>query len=246
MFKLLGTMWFPLMTRVPLYTPLTAGPDEEAKQHVSVKYDRKSKWNILLILTACFVSGALGFAFASLLNTQSIVLTPAGPQFTTELYTFSYNRSFSYPPSKATDTAWDGLFLGKGNGGFFNHPYVEGERATLSVLHQLHCLDSIRHIYYLDNDAATTGTLLREEELEPHLRRSHMRHCLDFLRQSLMCCGDSTIEKVDPELKVRLPILALKHIQNFGVDVNILVVQRLGERRWITREEILLTRRFRV
>lgn len=29
-----------------------------------------------------------------------------------------------------------------------------------------------------------------------------MRHCLDFLRQSLMCCGDSGIEKVDQELKV--------------------------------------------
>ncbi|KAJ8063518.1 hypothetical protein OCU04_007393 [Sclerotinia nivalis] len=202
MFKLLGTMWFPLITRIPLYTPVTAGPDEEAKQHVSVKYEEgKSKWNILFILTACFASGALGFVFARLLNTQSTVLNPAGPQFTKEPYTFSYNRRFSYPPSSATDTAWDGLFPGKGNGEFFNHPYVEGGRATLSVLHQLHCLDGIRHIYYLNNHAATTGTLLLEEELEPHMRRSHMRHCLDFLRQSLMCCGDSSIEKVNPELK---------------------------------------------
>ncbi|EDN97246.1 predicted protein [Sclerotinia sclerotiorum 1980 UF-70] len=126
MFKVLGTMWFPLITRNPFYTPLTTGPDEEAETHVGVKYEeRKSKWNILLILTACFASAALGFAFARILNTHSIVLTPSGPQ----------------------------------------------------------C------------------TLLVEEELEPHMQRSHMRHCLDFLRQSLMCCGDSSIEKVDPELK---------------------------------------------
>ncbi|APA14389.1 hypothetical protein sscle_12g091590 [Sclerotinia sclerotiorum 1980 UF-70] len=202
MFKVLGTMWFPLITRNPFYTPLTTGPDEEAETHVGVKYEeRKSKWNILLILTACFASAALGFAFARILNTHSIVLTPSGPQFSKEPHTFSYNRSFSYPPSNATDTAWDELFLGKGNGGFFNHPYIKGERATLSVLHQLHCLDGIRHIYYFNNDAATKGTLLVEEELEPHMQRSHMRHCLDFLRQSLMCCGDSSIEKVDPELK---------------------------------------------
>lgn len=60
----------------------------------------------------------------------------------------------------------------------------------------------MRHIYYLNNDAATTGQILVDEELEPHMRRNHMRHCLDFLRQSLMCCGDSSIEKVDRELKV--------------------------------------------
>ncbi|CAD6455074.1 84749db0-a147-457c-8d33-f5aafdea4d70 [Sclerotinia trifoliorum] len=202
MFKVLGTMWFPMNTRNPFYTPLKADSDEEAKQHVDVKYeDKKPKWNILSIFTACFASGVLGFALARVLNKNSIVLTSSGPQFAKEPYIFSYNRSFSYPPSNVTDNAWDELFPGKGNGGFFNHPYLKGERATLSVLHQLHCLDGIRRIYYLNNDAATSGTLLVEEELEPHMRRSHMRHCIDFLRQSLMCCGDSSIEIVDPELK---------------------------------------------
>lgn len=42
------------------------------------------------------------------------------------------------------------------------------------------------------------------------MRRSHMRHCIDFLRQSLMCCGDSSIERVNPELKVSLSPLRVK------------------------------------
>ncbi|ESZ92448.1 hypothetical protein SBOR_7165 [Sclerotinia borealis F-4128] len=110
-------MWFPLLTKTPLYTPLTAELDEEAKFEEHPKNQpRISNWNILLLLTASFAS------------------------VTKEPKNFSYNRDFSYPPSNATDAAWNRLFPGKYGGGFFNHPDVEGERATLSVLHQLHCL----------------------------------------------------------------------------------------------------------
>ncbi|KAF7943519.1 hypothetical protein EAE96_011442 [Botrytis aclada] len=195
-------MWFPLITRRPIYTPVTvASEEEEAKPglHKSSKNELNLRLNILLLFVLCSAFCALGFLAARLLDKQSIV-TSTGPQFAKEPNTFSYNRNFSYPPSNVTDAAWNGLFITKGDGGFFDHPYTEGERATLSVLHQLHCLDGIRHIYYLNNDAATTGTVLLDEELEPHMRRSHMRHCIDFLRQSLMCCGDSSIERVNPEL----------------------------------------------
>ncbi|KAF7912147.1 uncharacterized protein EAF01_001168 [Botrytis porri] len=202
MFKLLGTMWFPLITRGSTYAPVTADLEEEAKPGLqeSSKNKLNLRLNILLLFTLCFVSCALGFLAARFLDTRSIAAR-VGPQFAKELGNFSYNRNFSYPPSNTTDAAWNGLFMTKGGGGFFNHPYVEGDRATLSVLHQLHCLDGIRHIYYLNNDAATTGKVLVEEELEPHMRRSHVRHCIDFLRQSLMCCGDSSIERVNSELK---------------------------------------------
>ncbi|ATZ47631.1 hypothetical protein BCIN_02g08890 [Botrytis cinerea B05.10] len=195
-------MWFPLITRHPIYEPVTASSDELAISgpHKSSKNKLSLRVNILMLVTLCFASCALGFLAARLLDTQSTAVR-VGPRFAKELSVFSYNRNFSYPPSNITDAAWNGLFMTKSDGGFFNHPYVEDERATLSVLHQLHCLDGIRHIYYLNNHAATTGTVLLEEELELHMRRSHMRHCIDFLRQSLMCCGDSTIERVDPELK---------------------------------------------
>ncbi|QSZ31164.1 hypothetical protein DSL72_000727 [Monilinia vaccinii-corymbosi] len=205
-------MWLPRLSRNPPYTKLAHGSSgAEAEDHGhegSRKRKGNVRWNIFLVLALCFSSGALGFVFARLLERRSVVSSVSvGPQFAKQPRTFAYNRDFSYPPSNATDAAWDGLFPGKGSSssskGFFNHPYAAGERATLSVLHQLHCLDAIRHIYYLNNDAATTATtLLLEEDLAPHLRSSHVRHCIDFLRQSLMCCGDSSIEKVDPELNV--------------------------------------------
>ncbi|KAF5876766.1 uncharacterized protein Bfra_003172 [Botrytis fragariae] len=195
-------MWFPLITRRPVYAPITVDSDEEAKSRLDRSYKNKLslRLNILLLVALCSVSCTLGFLAARFLDTQSIA-SRVGLRFAKELSTFSYSRNFSYPPSNTTDAAWNGLFMTKGDGGFFNHPYVKGERATLSVLHQLHCLDGIRHIYYLNNDAATTGTVLLDEELDLHMRRSHMRHCIDFLRQSLMCCGDSSIERVNPELK---------------------------------------------
>lgn len=33
-----------------------------------------------------------------------------------------------------------------------------------------------------------------------HLHHRHSRHCVDYLRQSLMCAADLTLEPIDPEL----------------------------------------------
>ena len=51
--------------------------------------------------------------------------------------TFQYNRTFSEAPSNITDSAWDGLIIGRG---FFNHPKLARNRSTVSVYHQLHCV----------------------------------------------------------------------------------------------------------
>lgn len=37
-------------------------------------------------------------------------------------------------------------------------------------------------------------------EATHHHDESHMRHCFDYLRQSLMCASDTTLEPLDPEL----------------------------------------------
>lgn len=38
------------------------------------------------------------------------------------------------------------------------------------------------------------------EEIEHMLRPPHIRHCIDLLRQSIMCQPDLTVEKVDPTI----------------------------------------------
>jgi Mycotoxin biosynthesis protein UstYa len=60
----------------------------------------------------------------------------------------------------------------------------------------------LRHTYY----AALSGTLSdlaspevthdQNHRADPH----HVRHCFDYLRQSLVCAADSNLEPVDVEL----------------------------------------------
>ncbi|KAI9643616.1 hypothetical protein NHQ30_008238 [Ciborinia camelliae] len=80
--KLREAMWFHILTRIPLYAPLAADSDQEAKSENSRNEVRKrnSRWNILLLLTASFASGTLGFVFARFSDGPSMVHSPSGPQ----------------------------------------------------------------------------------------------------------------------------------------------------------------------
>ncbi|KAI0203470.1 hypothetical protein F4808DRAFT_416689 [Astrocystis sublimbata] len=66
-------------------------------------------------------------------------------------------------------------------------PPAPGRLAAISVFHQLHCLEMIRIGYFAtvagDPDAVDQGP-------------RHLSHCWDFLRQSIMCHGDTTLEWV--------------------------------------------------
>ncbi|KAB8293053.1 hypothetical protein EYC80_007413 [Monilinia laxa] len=104
-------MWFLLLTRNPLYTKLANSLELETKDHETTRQaERKTRWNVLLLLAFSIASGTLGFVFARVLERQSVVSGLAGPKFTKQLTTFSYNRDFSYPPSNTTEIAWNGLF----------------------------------------------------------------------------------------------------------------------------------------
>ena len=57
----------------------------------------------------------------------------------------------------------------------------------------------LRHGYY----AALEGNLLEGPHMKPNNSRPdshHLRHCFDYLRQSLMCTADTNLEPVDFEL----------------------------------------------
>ncbi|KAF8541807.1 hypothetical protein BDD12DRAFT_731081, partial [Trichophaea hybrida] len=57
---------------------------------------------------------------------------------------------------------------------------------SLSVFHQLHCV-AIQNM--LRKELWSNKTFTPEHEL---VRMKHLSHCLDALRQSLMCCADIT------------------------------------------------------
>ncbi|KAI1630921.1 hypothetical protein F4809DRAFT_654420 [Biscogniauxia mediterranea] len=105
---------------------------------------------------------------------------------------FTYNRTFGADPrdDNGTAKAWESLVpLGQGS---VRYPPNSPQVYTLSVVHQLHCLWSIHRNYYASLHLEPTKT--------DGSTSAHMRHCFDYLRQSLTCAADTTLEPVDPEL----------------------------------------------
>ena len=109
--------------------------------------------------------------------------------------TFHYDSNYGGRPSNETNAAWDSIFPAQG--GFFKHPELAPQRSALAVFHQLHCLNGIRHGYFLARDAAATGQGLDDETELSMSSPLHIRHCIDLLRQSIMCQADTTVEIVD-------------------------------------------------
>ncbi|KAM3413687.1 hypothetical protein BST61_g10380 [Cercospora zeina] len=66
-----------------------------------------------------------------------------------------------------------------------------------SMAHQLHCLRSIMDAY---NDLAEkvarnqTGMQMDTKEGKHHDHSWHLGHCFDYIRQGIMCCGDTALE----------------------------------------------------
>lgn len=51
--------------------------------------------------------------------------------------------------------------------------------------------------YWRNHDAAVEGRKLQDSELPMMISPAHVRHCVDLLRQSLMCMADVTVEVKD-------------------------------------------------
>ena len=52
------------------------------------------------------------------------------------------------------------------------------------MFHQLHCLGTIRNVIH----TLSEGIIHQKDLL------SHVEHCLDYVRQALMCAADTTVE----------------------------------------------------
>lgn len=76
------------------------------------------------------------------------------------------------------------------------------QRAMISVFHQLHCLVSNLHRPYRDRRANICQYMTREgyyaarEGNVDQVNAAHLMHCWDYLRQSIMCNADTTLEWV--------------------------------------------------
>ena len=64
----------------------------------------------------------------------------------------------------------------------------------ISLFHQLHCLASIRSHLLLQQSSlgSNNSAEIHQFLLDPQV--GHVYHCLDYIRQGLMCAGDMTLE----------------------------------------------------
>ncbi|KAH8817356.1 hypothetical protein F5884DRAFT_779139 [Xylogone sp. PMI_703] len=65
----------------------------------------------------------------------------------------------------------------------FDLEHPDNYIVVIAMFHQIHCLDQIRHVAYGDVNPYN----------EPEsVVKMHLDHCVDYLRQVLMCHGDTT------------------------------------------------------
>ncbi|MCJ1311318.1 hypothetical protein MMC25_004989 [Agyrium rufum] len=105
--------------------------------------------------------------------------------------------TFGQESTNATVRAWKDLFPEQG--GFFKHPTLAPTRSAFSVFHQLHCLNGIREGFWTVYEAAIEGRRITDDELPMMSSTAHIRHCVDLLRNALMCQPDLTVELKDAE-----------------------------------------------
>ncbi|KAJ5503315.1 hypothetical protein N7463_006189 [Penicillium fimorum] len=82
-------------------------------------------------------------------------------------------------------------------------PIIFKEQAaySIAVFHQLHCLYAIMDVY---NQLTNPEPELISDPAHHHdshqdgHSHNHVDHCFRYLRQSLLCCGDTALEGQDP------------------------------------------------
>ncbi|KXT00759.1 hypothetical protein AC578_2986 [Pseudocercospora eumusae] len=68
---------------------------------------------------------------------------------------------------------------------------------SISAFHQIHCLEMILH-EYLNPTVMSQHSHHQKRKAHSHeTSNAHIMHCFDYLRQAIMCCGDTALEGAD-------------------------------------------------
>ncbi|KAE9375971.1 hypothetical protein N431DRAFT_404069 [Stipitochalara longipes BDJ] len=182
--------------------------------------NRQRARNLILILLWLGTATISGIAFANFISKAELSSRSSPSEYfpfiPEKSYTFEGHPQFIGPPSNENDASWAGM-LPVGTGYIVvNEPEKYGlaglglantkekNHFGVSVFHQLHCLGLIRQAYF---DALTNNTRTGDRDPFQHYRHKidlnfeeHVGHCLDYLRQAVMCAADMTIEVASEEI----------------------------------------------
>ncbi|KAF2968367.1 hypothetical protein GQX73_g5232 [Xylaria multiplex] len=181
-------------------------------------------WPIIANIVVLLISSSL-FATASLRYRQALHLeATTEPLHTQEYapavesvgqrYSWQYLGEFGQPspwrgqPSAEVDEAWNKITrtgaisvtqqdlerLGKLHNSSVMLPIESGGgyMASLEAAHQMHCLDMLRKFSFRDYYADKVAVFS-----DPFKLRTHMDHCIEMLRQVIMCSADLHIITYD-------------------------------------------------
>jgi len=185
------------------YRRVPADYDEDGGRSESIlrKAERPSR-RLLLIIIAVETMVLIWSIFSRTGHKRtwpSFVYSPAQDVVEYKLTKFAIggDKHFHIPPSDALDEAWNNLYnfgisrIPKSQAALLpnkTHP-IPGDDGyyivELDVFHNLHCLNMIRKTLHSDY---YTHMAMNVNDNGPH-----MDHCVDWLRQSLMCAGDTSV-----------------------------------------------------
>ncbi|KAK2758423.1 hypothetical protein FQN53_008254 [Emmonsiellopsis sp. PD_33] len=198
------------MTEIPYIEPMDE--DDGLQDHQYARISRRQRrLEMLLQLSigvACFlcvlivVGAAIGWDMILVSRPPQAVYSPARAVGNYRPIHFdgalNATNPFKGPPGNELDDTWRRLHsvkpfavttqeLEKINKTSLEVPTrPAGHFVSLAVFHQLHCLDKVRRYlhkdYYHMEDHDSTVSLI-----------DHMDHCIDMLRQALMCQADTTL-----------------------------------------------------
>ncbi|KAF7333837.1 hypothetical protein MVEN_02340600 [Mycena venus] len=148
----------------------------------------------------------------SMAECVSLISTYSPAHEAVEYYNVRFNGHLSSvttyrgPPSPAIDAAWDRISENntlrpirvsdeelkkiyksdRPSNVRFSPENGGGSLGSIEVFHQLHCLNMLRKVVYKEYYA----DVLHLEEKRPQFFRDHINHCVDLIRQNLMCNAD--------------------------------------------------------
>ncbi|KAJ6629331.1 hypothetical protein B0H10DRAFT_1939740 [Mycena sp. CBHHK59/15] len=176
--------------------------DGEQRPFTDLAGPPRDKWPSRRALFFVIVAQMIGliwmaFTVAMLRNTPGLLSSIDVVEYGVTTYAIGGDKQFHIPPSPVLDEAWNDLY----NFGISQIPKIQaallpnkthpipGDEGNyiveLDVFHNLHCLNMIRKAlnfeYYTEMDPRVVET------------NDHLNHCVDWLRQSLMCAGDTSV-----------------------------------------------------
>ncbi|PMB73678.1 hypothetical protein BM221_001102 [Beauveria bassiana] len=167
--------------------------EQKRSEKASIRFQLTAPWLVSVVLALTNLLWLWGF-LKQQRPRESVSHQSWMPPDIAKSLLFEFKSLYGTGLSNESETAWNALMpVGRGfvvikndtvipDQPGLNQSVVE-QKAMVSVFHQLHCLYMTREGYY-SALAGKTG----------QVSSAHLMHCFDYLRQTIMCFADTTLE----------------------------------------------------